>query len=243
MRSVTLTESTDALLRSFLDNLAKGNFTTTVVGNANISGGVQGGGTTTIQNSGALLIKTDISSTGPKTITNCSDLASQLSSLNGNTGILVVKGADLTIDCELNLTGIRTILVQNGNLILKRNIQYQTNASTASWAFIVENGNVIIHPNVTNLAGVYIAIGKSSATGKITPPSNTSTTANILKVDGSLYGNANELVQNRSYVRGNNSYNVLTSGLIINYSSRAISYPPPLLTQYLDHYTVERVAQ
>lgn len=132
----------------------------------------------------------------------------------------------------MNLTGIRTILVQNGNLILAGNIK---NDTTSSWAFIVENGNIDIKPEVRNLAGVYVTNRAITQSG--------GTTANTLTVDGSLYGNANDLIQKRTYVRGNNGYNVLTSGLIINYSSRALSNPPPLLTQYLSNFSVQRVAQ
>lgn len=154
MRSVQITLSTDKVVADFLANLAKGNFTTTVVGNANVTGGVTGGSTTMISTSGAVMITTNVSQ-GDRVLTNCPNDLSLLTPLNGNKAILVVNG-NLTLNCDLTLTGIRTILVQRGNLVINGNISYEQNNTGASWAFIVERGNIEVSPNTRNLAGVFV---------------------------------------------------------------------------------------
>ena len=74
--------------------------------------------------------------------------------MNGNQNILSVKNGDLTIDaCGANKTlildGVRTVIVENGNLIINCNIAYQSGDSSASWAFIVKNGSIIVYPGTT----------------------------------------------------------------------------------------------
>lgn len=68
--------------------------------------------------------------------------------VNGNPNIFSYKG-DLTIEgCQNNtfvLDGVRTLIVE-GNLIIKCNIAYRSNDSTASWAFIVKGGNIKVYP-------------------------------------------------------------------------------------------------
>lgn len=84
--------------------------------------------------------------------------------MNGNKNILSVKDGNLTIEScpnnTLTLDGVRTVIVENGDLIIKCNIVYASNDTTSSWAFIVKNGNIQVYngagsPNagaVTNLA-------------------------------------------------------------------------------------------
>lgn len=70
-----------------------------------------------------------------------------------------------------------------------------------------------------------------------------STTQAILKVDGSLYGKAENLFRSRLYARGTSAYEILTTGTVITYSNRALVSPPPLLSNYLNNYNVSRVVQ
>lgn len=58
-----------------------------------------------------------------------------------------------------------------------------------------------------------------------------------------MYGNATTLFSSRLYARATGAYDILTTGTIINYSNRALVNPPPLLSQYLGNYQVERVIQ
>lgn len=69
------------------------------------------------------------------------------------------------------------------------------------------------------------------------------TTSTILRIEGSLYGNATPLFNSRLYARGTSAYDILTTGTIISYSNRALVNPPPLLSQYLGNYDVQRVVR
>ena len=69
------------------------------------------------------------------------------------------------------------------------------------------------------------------------------TSQKILKVDGSMYGNADPLFESRLYVRGTNAYEILTTGVVLSYSNRALVNPPPLLSEYLNNYSVTRVVK
>ena len=73
--------------------------------------------------------------------------------------------------------------------------------------------------------------------------SNNISTPNRLTVDGSLYGNTSNLVENRTYIRGQTGYSALGVGVVVNYSNRAIMFPPPFLSRFLDQYSLQRVAK
>lgn len=168
--------------------------------------------------------------------------------VNGNRNILAVNG-NLTIEGCLNNTftmdGVRTVIV-TGNLIIRCNIVYRSSDSISSWAWIAKDGGNIMIDNgngtaamkgITNLAGVYVA-----TTGAFKPIDDKVTQA-ILRVEGTLYGNASPLFASRLYARATGAYDILTTGTILTYSNRALISPPPLLSQYLGTYQVQRVVQ
>lgn len=167
------------------------------------------------------------------TIDSLDDLESH--KLKGNNNVYAIKG-DVTITCDatknFKLSGVKTLLVE-GNLNINCDTSY-VNAND-SWAFIVKNGNITLDKEVKNISGVFVLIG-----GKIT---QNDTTTNILRVDGTMYGDATELFNKRTYARATNSYEILTTGTVITYSNRALRNPPPLLAQYLNAYKVQRVVQ
>ena len=145
------------------------------------------------------------------------------------------------------MEGVKTVLVE-WDIIFNCNTVYQDTSS--SWAWIAKDGNIRVSngigtPNtwaVTSLAWVYVAIGNTTTTGKF-EWADAATTSAILRVEGSLYGNANPLFNSRLYARGTSAYDILTTGTIITYSNRALVNPPPLLSQYLNNYSVERVVK
>lgn len=149
------------------------------------------------------------------------------------------------------MVGVRTVIV-TGNLIIRCNIVYGSSDPRSSWAWIVKNGDIKIYngtgtPNtgaVTNLAGVYLTVKDPTATrgGNITYE-GANTTQAILRIEGTLYGNASPLFASRLYARANGAYDILTTGTILTYSNRALVSPPPLLSQYLGTYKVQRVVQ
>lgn len=167
------------------------------------------------------------------TINSWGDLESH--KLKGNNNVYAIKG-NITITCDttknFKLSGVKTLLVE-GNLNINCDTSY-VNAND-SWAFIVKNGNITLDKEVKNISGVFVSIG-----GKIT---QNDTTTNILRVDGTMYGDATELFNKRTYARATNSYEILTTGTVITYSNRALRNPPPLLAQYLNAYKVQRVVQ
>lgn len=174
--------------------------------------------------------------------------------VNGNKNILALKNGNLTIECTTGITatellGVRTVIVENGDLIINCNNGYGSGSSdiSSSWAFIVKNGNIRVASTVTNIAGIYVAIGTPGATacdgtGNLCSVGNLATNT-ILRVNGSMYGNAKPLFDSRLYVRGTNAYDILTTGVVISYSNRALVSPPPLLSQYLNNYNVTRVVK
>ena len=162
---------------------------------------------------------------------------------NGNSNVYSFKG-DIEITCEygknaFEMTGVKTVLVE-GNITFKCDTTYQSNDNNASWAFIVKKGNIIVDKDVKNLAGVFLTVKENNEGGKFT---QSEATANILRVDGSFYGDATELFNKRTYARGTNAYDIVTSGTVFNYSNRALRNPPPLLSNYLNHYKVQRVVK
>ncbi len=132
------------------------------------------------------------------------------------------------------MSGIRTVIV-TGKLIIKCNIAYESNDAVSSWAWITKGGNIEVYNGigtlsagaVTNLAGVYVA-----TTGQFVAIDGRVTQA-ILRVDGSMYGDATPLFNSRLYARATGAYDILTTGTILTYSNRALVSPPPLLSQYL----------
>ncbi len=89
---------------------------------------------------------------------------------------------------------------------------------------------------------MYVSILDNGSGGKITYEGD-NTTQSILKIDGSMYGDATALFGSRLYARANGAYDILTTGTILSYSNRALVSPPPLLSQYLGAYKVVRVVQ
>lgn len=162
------------------------------------------------------------------------EIDSKSTPLGDTSAIRVFKDGDVSIDGNLDLTGVKTVIVENGNLIINKDIRYADKASSFAW--IVKNGNIIIADTVQNIAGVYVTLAGSIESNGVSTP-------NRLTVDGSLYGNTADLVMNRSYVRGQTGYSALNVGVVVNYSNRAIMYPPPFLARFLDQYSLQRVAR
>lgn len=159
---------------------------------------------------------------------------------NGNPNVYACKG-DLIISSNLQMTGVKTILV-DGNITFTNDNKYSTNDSNASWAFIAKGGNIIVNNNVTALEGTLVAIPENGKTdsGNIKGNANSNL---ILRIDGTVYGNAKNLFDSRTYARAGNAYDTLTTGTVITYSNRALRNPPPLLSQYLNAYQVQRVTR
>lgn len=87
------------------------------------------------------------SSTGDRTLGNPSG---DFVRLNGNPNILYVKDGKGYINSPLVVSGVKTIIVENGDLVITSDITYAD--ANSSIAFIVKNGNVVVDKDVSNLA-------------------------------------------------------------------------------------------
>ncbi|MDD2916753.1 MAG: hypothetical protein PHH70_02820 [Candidatus Gracilibacteria bacterium] len=245
----SLGNSVNTVVFTFFNNLRSGNFTTSTVNVA--SSYALSSATNSVSDNAALSQsifsgsdseKGSIlrSSTGMIAGTTTVSISSQLeidsnsTPLGDTANVRVFKDGDVAIDNDIQLSGVKTVIVENGNLLINRNITYAN--STSSFAWIVKNGNIIIAHNVTKIAGVYVTLAGSIE-------SDGQSTVSRLTVDGSLYGNTSDLVNHRTYVRGQTGYTALNVGVVVNYSNRAIMYPPPFLSRFLDQYSLERVAR
>jgi hypothetical protein len=64
-----------------------------------------------------------------------------------------------------------------------------------------------------------------------------------LSVDGNVYASLTDLVNSRTFIRANEASTALSTGVTINYSTRAFKNPPPLLSKYLEQYTLRRISR
>ena len=129
-------------------------------------------------------------------------------------------------DVTLNTVIIpqKVTYVINGKLTINGNIT----AGNNSVAFIADE--IEIWTNVTQLDGVYIANHI-----KWQP------SWSQLIINGSLYGNAADLIAARTYARGSSASSGIVTGILVNYSSRVLSDPPPLVTDFLKQYNLTKV--
>ena len=158
---------------------------------------------------------------------------------NPNRDIFVFEG-DLTLtnpsgnptnNLEITDPGARTIIVKNGNLIINTNLIYNsTNIAyhqIPSIAFIVTDGNIYIHPEVTKLAGVFYTEGNlesRDATG------NETQSLKRLVIHGSVYGNLEPLFNKRTFT---GSPRRELGNIVIYYDARILLNTPPGLEDFL----------
>lgn len=194
----------------------------------------------TASNLQSTTINANIRNTGNVTVKNLSELSSYTH--NGNPNVYGIKGNLTITGCAdnntFNMAGVKTVLVE-GNITFECNTSYGSDTN-ASWAFIAKGGNIVVKESVTNLSGVFVALKEGTNGGLI---NGGNATANILRIDGTVYGNAKPLFDTRTYARGSNAYDILTTGTVLTYSNRALRNPPPLLSNYLNAYQVQRVVR
>ncbi len=162
-----------------------------------------------------------------------------------------IQGGDLTmatIDTLNDGQGAKTFIIEDGDLIIEKNITYGncpdancTVRDTASLAFIVLNGSVYIDPTVTEIAGVFfVQEGDKSADGyrqrsgrffSGTQADFEMDSFDTLKVTGSLYGDIDPLFGNRRYAGDPISGE---GGVVIRFDQRIILNTPPGLRDVLN---------
>ncbi len=232
----------NAIASSFLENLRNGNFTTTATVSTNLGTDRNPSSATATSVREVASPRGQAGSLNAVRSANSEDLFAYseadfdgLPKFGDDERVRVVANGTVTINSpsgSFGLGGVRTIVIENGTLRIESDMAYSN--ADASYAFIVKNGTIDIDPSVTKIAGVFLVMNGSFSGGD---------SAERLAVDGNLYGNVSSLVDARTYVRGTTFSSALTTGVTINYSSRALRNPPPLLTQFVEQYSIGRVAR
>ena len=131
----------------------------------------------------------------------------------------------MTIDPNKSVTYI----IENGDLIIDKNIDSNENI-----AFIVKWWDIIIKDNVTKIDGTYVDIW-----GKIISDN----TSNKLTVNGTIYGDTEDLFKNRTHISMDQDGNI-SVWTLVSYGSNILKKPAPLVGQFIKEYTEStKVAQ
>lgn len=237
--------SVNAITNEFLSSIKTGNFVVTSSASSNsnaLSGADSSSVTNTSQNlsvgsNGSVNVARDvnISTMGDFNFANFAKM--------GDAGnIYNLKKGTVTITGDIRLKGIGTLLIEEGTLVINGNITYED--ANSSWAFIVVKPSVSgmysgtsiqIKNTVETISGVYMALA-----GEMT-----GSAASIvqLSVDGNVYANIGSLVNSRTFIRATEGSSALSTGVTINYSTRAFKNPPPLLSKYLEQYTLRKISR
>ncbi|MFZ4461471.1 MAG: hypothetical protein ACOYN2_02825 [Patescibacteria group bacterium] len=240
--------SVNTITESFLDSLKKGNFTVTssakdAAFSLSSNTAEQAGkeiGRNDSQDSSISKFASSASTAADRvvTINSQSDFELSLSKVGDSPDLYTLPKGKIVINADISLSGVKTVVIDQGTLEIRGNITYADPG--ASWAFVVKQASadgkaIIVTSSVTDIAGVYIVLsGKMVGAGQ---------TANPLAVDGNVNANIADLVNDRTYIRATSASTALSTGVTINYSTRAFKNPPPLLSQYLDQYNLAKIAQ
>ncbi len=149
---------------------------------------------------------------------------------NGLSNVYIIKGKNVRISDISSLPGVTeatTYIVESGNLFIDINI-----ISSKNIAFVVKGGNITIKNTVTHLDGTYISIPVGTTGGKILSSAETATQ---LVVNGSLYGDITDLVDDRYYIAKSSS-GLLSVGTIVSFGSSIFNKPAPLVGQFIGEY-------
>jgi hypothetical protein len=163
---------------------------------------------------------------------------SDFTNYNWISNAFILKDTKFTISERTlyNLTWARTYIIENADLIINSNISYDDNI-----AFVVKGWSILIDKWVTSIKGTFISIPKSGVWWKINWV-NGKTTEPLL-VYGSLYGNVEGLVSNRTYIKQNSSW-LLDVWTIVSFGSSVFRDPAPLTTTFINEYLeAQKVAQ
>jgi hypothetical protein len=208
-----------------------------------------------VTNNTAVVTHNVVETGGALTVNNLENAFSTLQRRPDNADVLVANG-NLTIEGD-DIVGFDnafrvdkpvTFLIQNGgNLIIKTDIIYGTGTGKRpSVAFVVKDGNLLIDPAVSRLDGVYVVMdggkkidnrghnlpgGDPCRYGEITTSGRCGYySSNQLVINGSLFGEMQDLAKHRTYV--GDPYED-GGAIVINYDARIVTDTPPGLRELL----------
>lgn len=158
-------------------------------------------------------------------VTSNKNIWDTLSKYNGLSNVFIVKNWDLTVNASISWSWARTYVVEWWNLYINQNITYSDNI-----AFVVKWWNIIIASNVTKINWTFISIKVAWVGWKITSAESD----NQLVVNWSLYGDIENLVNNRTYIQNKNDLiNVWT---IVSFWSNLFRKQAPLVWDFIWEY-------
>jgi hypothetical protein len=147
-----------------------------------------------------------------------------------NVFILKNKNFSITSSIFNSLSNSTTYIIEDWDLTVNADITYPDNINIA---FVIKWWNVEISKDVKNLRWIFITISKWSIWWQILWVGWKTT--ETLNVNGSLYGNVENLVSQRTYVKQNANW-LLDVWTVVNFDSSTFRDPAPLVTLFIQEY-------
>lgn len=199
--------------------------------------------------SGMVIVQDQNKSGGTANLSSEADFMNKLNIRPDRTRIFSTRNQNVEIGStalpKVEIADSSTIYVeftgQRGTVTINSDITYKTGTNRVpSFALVVKNGDIVIHPKVKQLDGVYVALG----TAKFASPSNwkqyyeSGNQPETLVVNGALYGNIESLIPSRPNLRVDGADQsrdglIRSSGIAINFDGRIYSYPAPGLREII----------
>lgn len=199
--------------------------------------------------SGMVIVQDQNKSGGTANLSSEADFMNKLNIRPDRTRIFSTRNQNVEIGStalpKVEIDDSSTIYVeftgQRGTVTINSDITYKTGTNRVpSFALVVKNGDIVIHPKVKQLDGVYVALG----TAKFASPSNwkqyyeSGNQPETLVVNGALYGNIESLIPSRPNLRVDGADQsrdglIRSSGIAINFDGRIYSYPAPGLREII----------
>lgn len=171
------------------------------------------------------------------TLGNTYDI-NEFENYNWINNAFILKDTDFIIKSNTFnwLAWARTYVLENWNFIIEDDITYPDNI-----AFVVKWWSIKIDSSVENINWVFISIPNWSIWWEIEWINGDTT--NVLTVNGSLYWNIEKLVEHRTYVKQNSSWQ-LDVWTIVSFGSSVFRDPAPLISTFISEYLdATKVAQ
>jgi len=156
-----------------------------------------------------------------------------LTSYNGLDNVYAVSGNYTLTASDIqdidNLTEARTYIIQGGDLIIESDIVSDKNV-----AFVVRGWDIIVASSVSRIDGTYIAFEDEDGNKWDFIAQDSTSTGNQLVVNGTLYGDVSDLVDNRYYIAQEDGQ--LSVGTIVSFGSGLFTNPAPLVSDFVGQY-------
>jgi len=147
----------------------------------------------------------------------------QFTNYNGLQNVFILTGRNVTLSDIPTLTESRTYIIEGGNLTIDGDMITNQNI-----AFVVKGGDIRIKSAVKRMDGTYISIPGTSRGWNISSEAS----ADQLVVNGSLYGDLTNLVDNRYYI--SQDAGQFSVGTIVSFGSSIFTKPAPLVSQFIE---------